>query len=621
MIIFTGHAVSFIIKPYMRPFFNYWEGRKWSKEKIVVTVLVLVVLGGAFLRLHHFGDWLHFQLDQSRDALVIDQALAGSPLDLPLLGPKAGGTFLRLGPAYYYFQYASALVFGSGAAGQVMFVALFGIALIPLLYFYLRRGFSPWASLAGTALFSVSLYAILYSRFGWNPNLIPFFALGGFYFLLGAVEKEDPARERSLLIAVALLVIATQMHFLAFLALPVIAGLFLLLHWPRFRFKTWLAALLIALVLYLPMFLNETKTHFANTHEFFGAIVEKNDKAGGSHVLLDKVIRDIEEYGMADVIVLSGSESATAPKVETHRLWITSIVCKDKCDAGKWQGLAGTLFFLLGVFALLWLWYRETDGRRKSFWLLNVIWFGVSFFLFLPLAFDIVPRFYLLTLPLFFVLFLAPFQAFVLLTHRKCWAWGSLAVAVLVLAGLNLSFIKVRFIELAHAHTDNVESAPDRILKEPIPFTLEQQKEITSYILTLDHIHEHPLYFESVSRYKRALKYQLDKAGLATDGISTSVVYQEGVYVFVFPTGNAPEKTLGEDILARYSIKHMEPFGTLSAAVLEPRPDAITAVRESDMPPIESGGSSAAPKRYTWREYFTNGAGQADEATGADDEQ
>ena len=41
--------------------------------KFIILLAVLAI--GIFLRSYHFADWLHFELDQSRDAKVIDLAI------------------------------------------------------------------------------------------------------------------------------------------------------------------------------------------------------------------------------------------------------------------------------------------------------------------------------------------------------------------------------------------------------------------------------------------------------------------------------------------------------------------------------------------------------------------
>src|SRR3989344_3840076 len=155
----------------------------FSSKQLVIVGLVLLVGLGFFLRTYHFSDWLHFELDQARDARVIDTALHGSALDLPLLGPKAGGTFLRLAPGFYYLQYVSTLIFGGDPTGMAMFVLIFSTASIVIFYVFLRRYFGVRLALGLTALFAVSAYFVMYGRFAWNPNMLPFFVLFGFYAL------------------------------------------------------------------------------------------------------------------------------------------------------------------------------------------------------------------------------------------------------------------------------------------------------------------------------------------------------------------------------------------------------------------------------------------------------
>ena len=58
-----------------------------------VAFLAIIFLG-AFLRVYEFGDWLRFNPDQGRDAIVAFDMTQG---EIPFLGPVAGGTEFRLG--------------------------------------------------------------------------------------------------------------------------------------------------------------------------------------------------------------------------------------------------------------------------------------------------------------------------------------------------------------------------------------------------------------------------------------------------------------------------------------------------------------------------------------------
>jgi hypothetical protein len=91
--------------------------KKLFKNKIFISLLIITLVGFG-LRIYRHSDFLHFELDQSRDAMVISEAIEKGPGELPLLGPRAAGTMLRLGPAFYYFEYLSALIFGNTPAAM-----------------------------------------------------------------------------------------------------------------------------------------------------------------------------------------------------------------------------------------------------------------------------------------------------------------------------------------------------------------------------------------------------------------------------------------------------------------------------------------------------------------------
>lgn len=582
----------------------------FRSPKILFSLLLVVLVFGAFLRFYQVGPWLHFELDQARDALVIDEAINNGPAELPLLGPKAGGTFLRLGPAYYYMGYISALIFGGGVVAQMLFIPLLGTALIGVFYLFLRRVYSKAWSLLGTSWIAVSAYAVLYSRFGWNPNTQPFFILTGFLCLLYAVDTQIERKKRNwaLLGASFLLTLGTQMHFLAFLALPIITVIFLLIVRPRFSGRVWAMALLMPIILYLPMYLNETKTSYANTQEFFGAITEKSTKEEKS--TLEKLIKNTAEYGMANMIMLTGTEKATFPKIDMNGIRIASSECVGVCDEGKWLGLGGIMLFGIGfVLFLFRFWQAPRRSPEAHFFLLVTLWQLVSFLLFLPLAYGIAPRFYLLTLPLFFI------SALGILSELRRLPRNVMLIAVIIFGGgiiaLNLIHLENRFSELRRAAVENVVSAPDRILKEEIRVTKEQQEKVIDYIVALPEVREKPLYFESVPQYKRALKYGLSQRGLPTDGISKAEIYRQGTFVYVIRSRTNARESY-QELLEKYNLLSEEPVGTLTILLLSPKEEAITKERQVIEPQGMVEGS-LAPKRYTWREWWQDEGGQIDE--------
>jgi 4-amino-4-deoxy-L-arabinose transferase-like glycosyltransferase len=578
----------------------------FTSKQLVIFGLVVVIGLGFFLRVYHFSDWLHFELDQARDARVIDTALDSSVADLPLLGPKAGGTFLRLAPGFYYLEYLSALVFGGTPQGMAGFVMIFSILSIPLFYLFLRRYFPKPLSLGLTLLFATSAYFVMYGRFAWNPNLLPFFVLLGFYSLLRAVDHNEPRKGWWFIVATFALVLATHFHFLAFLALPVIVAAFLIIRRPKFPWKAWVGAAVIVCALYLPMALNEKKANFTNTQQFFEAITKKSDKS--DHSLADKFVRDVSEHALGGMIIVSGFEGGTLPAITTADgiVW----VCKDKCDAGKWYGVAAVLLLGAGLLALVWFWWKEAERKQSDFLLLSGIWFAVTFGLFLPLAYDIAPRFFLLSGPLFFILIGLLLKALCKFFDKRI-----VFVIIILFAVSNIYFLYQRFDELSRASTEAINSAPDRILKERIRVTLEQQNTIVDFLERRAQETGYPIYMFSEPQHRRALKYLMEKRGIENAVLGFDGIYRQGVYYLILRAQSDLEDAL-KKYRGSYIVGEKTFFGTLIVIELVPKPEAIISERQDFSKPKPN--DSQAPPRYTWREFFTRNTAINQEETSLD---
>lgn len=574
---------------------------RFSSKQLAVFGLVAVIALGFFLRTYHFSDWLHFELDQSRDARVVDHGLRGDFFDLPLLGPKAGGTSLRLPPGFYYLEYGSALLFGGTPQGMAMFVMIFSVLAIPLFYVFVRRYFPTKLSFGLALLFAVSEYLVMYGRFAWNPNLIPFFALLGFYALLRSVDHEEPKKGRWFLASAAALALAMQFHFLAFVALPAILGAFLVIRRPRFSWKVWLGAIGIVCLLYFPMVLNEMETGGTNAKEFLEAVTGKSSESG--HSLVEKALRDASVHALSGMVVVTGFEGGTFPAItlEDGLQW----KCDARCDQGKWYGVAAALVLGWSLLALAWLWWKESEHRKSDFLLLCGIWFGATFTLFLPLAYDIAPRFFLLSAPLFFVLIgLALLSMKRLFGERKI-GRQLMMIAVFVLAALNLSSISDRFDQLSRAKAEAIDSPPDRILKERIRVTLEQQDMIVDFFERRSDETGYPVYMFSEPQHRRALKYLMEKRGIENAVLGFDGIYRQGVYYLVLRAQSDLDDALRK-YLTNYAVGETTSFGTLVAIELIPKPESIGRERQDfSIPKPEEIKSSP---RYTWREFFDRNA-------------
>ncbi|EKE16360.1 MAG: hypothetical protein ACD_11C00019G0004 [uncultured bacterium] len=356
-----------------------------TKSKIIIACLVLIIAVGIFLRIYNFDGWLFFQADQARDFNLVSRAINNGPEWLPLLGPKAGGTFLRLGPIFYYFEYLSALIFGIGSPAIMAYPDLFfSILSIPLLFLFLKEFFSNKYSLLLTAGYAICFFEIQYSRFAWNPNSLPFFNLLFFYAVYKFFQTDNGKAKFwwAALIGAAYAIVG-QLHFVSMLSLPIaLAAIFLI---RKISFKNikeqWLkylgVILLTCLIFYLPAILSDFQTNGNNTLNFIKSIGQKNSDTTNLASLLQK---DAFVFSKYFLVILTGIVDAT--KI-TINLFISVLV----------------LLFAAGVFALK----RENDGKKKFFIALVFVWFFSYFITYFPLGSKLQPRHFLVILPLAFI--------------------------------------------------------------------------------------------------------------------------------------------------------------------------------------------------------------------------
>jgi len=584
---------------------------KIPNKKIIVLVVFAVILAiGIFLRAYNFSDWLHFELDQSRDAKLIDLAIQNGPENLPLLGPKAAGSFLRLGPIFYYFNYISALVFGNTPEGMAGIIMIFGILAIPAFYFLARRYFSVWIALALALIFSTSLFLAMYSRFSWNPNALPFFTIMLAYSLLRAADKDEKNSGHWLMGAAFFLAVATQLHFLAFVSMPVIALVFLLIKRPKVKWQYWLGAAAIILVMNLPIIINEIKTGGANSRQFMEVATGKSEKSADK-TLIEKVFKNYTENSSAYFLILA-SKNTDLPTLEKNPE--SDIRCEKLCREGKFPGLAAILIFSLGIFFALKNFIFEKNAGKKDFLMMVIIWFVVSFGLFTPLAFNISPRFWLIISALPFIFLGLSFEFFGKILPKKIWIILIAAVTIAFFWS-NLSETYGRFQSLEKASTEVVDSLSDRILKERYRVTLEQQYAVVDYLESFYKKNGYTVYLNSSNFYSRSLRFHLDRRGIPRDGFgiaaSSSQIYKNGNYFLVYPTSSNLQRQLDKYVPIYEEINRQQ-FGTLIVIQLVPKESYITDIQQAMEVKKVSKNAPGVPKRYIWGEIFGNDNNEID---------
>ncbi|MBP9751331.1 MAG: glycosyltransferase family 39 protein [Candidatus Moranbacteria bacterium] len=566
-----------------------------------ILILIAILAFGGFLRLYHFSDWLHFELDQARDARVIDEALSGGPGELTLLGMKAGGTSLRLGPGFYYLEYLSGLVFGATPQGIAMIIPILSVASIGVFYLFARRFFGVSVSLALALLFSVSEYLVMYGRFAWNPNPLPFFSLLGFYALLRSVSPDERRPGRWFVLSAFSIGLATHLHFLAFLSLPVVAAIFLLVRRPRFSSKAWAAAFAAFIVFYVPVVLNEIETGGANSRAFLSAITEKSSKT--TRTAPEKLIRNITEHGLGYLTILTGIEDGGFADVDLRREGVFRIECDARCQDGKVVGSVSMAAFALSLISAFYLWFRIRDRRQSDVLLLSGIWFLVVFSVLFPLAYGFSPRFFLAAAPIPFLLlgFLLE-GARAVFPGRKSVMWVGAAILAIFVA-LNVFGVAERFRQSSLALTEAVDTPADRILKEKIRVPLEQQMKIVDYLKTRSDERGWPVYMHSEPEHRRALKYLLERRGVENAGFGLTGIYEEGIYVLILRSKSDLYDGM-KKYLEKYDVVEKHSFGTLTMIEFRPKETSIEAKRQVFVPQGKVQDNPTALPRYTWREWW-----------------
>jgi 4-amino-4-deoxy-L-arabinose transferase-like glycosyltransferase len=284
---------------------NWMKGiaKRVRENKMFFALFFVVLVAGIFLRTWHFHDWLRFSEDEARDATIIDNIINhGEPL--PLLGPVASVSDFKLGPAYYYIQFAAAKIFGNFPVKLAYPDLIFSLLAIPLLYLLLKKYFERNVSLAVTAIFSFSFFVIKYSRFAWNPNSAPFFSI---LFLYSFLQLIDPKVKKKLVWAILGgigLGIGVQLHAVFLLVFPIVflvAGAYAL--WKKkLNWKIAGLIVLVVLLLNIPQIIFETKTGGKNTKAFIAEVFKRDEKGGA---ITEKMIPSFTCQMQANSMILT----------------------------------------------------------------------------------------------------------------------------------------------------------------------------------------------------------------------------------------------------------------------------------------------------------------------------
>lgn len=233
--------------------------------------LVVLFLLSIFLRFYQFSSRLMFLGDQGRDVLMAYKILHG---DLIFIGPMTSVGNFYLGPFYYYFIAPWLFLFHYSPLGPGVAIAMASLVSLALFYYFVYSVTSSHLiALGSSLLYATNPIIVEYSRFSWNPNLLPLASLFFLYLVYYFGQKKEEGYTLSQAIGLGLTYgIILQLHYLAGL----IIFLPLMLRWKfwlniRKSYLSWLALIGSAVFIQLPFFLFEIKHDFREIHNLLNS--------------------------------------------------------------------------------------------------------------------------------------------------------------------------------------------------------------------------------------------------------------------------------------------------------------------------------------------------------------
>jgi 4-amino-4-deoxy-L-arabinose transferase-like glycosyltransferase len=427
---------------------NIKEKIKTNKKTLAILLAIIVV--GIFLRTYHFTDWLYFAYDQARDASLSEAVVKGNA-SWPLLGPNMLYTNFDLGPMYYYFQIISAKIAGATPQAMAFPDLIFSILAIPLLFLFLRRLFSPTISLTLTGLYSISFFAVKFSRFAWNINPIPFFAL---LFLLSLheflIKKEKTGWKWIVFLGISIGV-GAQLHVLLMLTMLLVSLLALvyMLKANRQTWKKWAIIFALSLILNTGQIVSEVLSGFSNSKNFVAAFVHRTGAEDKQVEIFKMIGRDIDCHIQYNFHVASSLASDDFcdfdytnffSKLDKNKKYLEHPLKYASENSGSLATLiVATLFSIFGYAAIIYYFRQEKNREKKVFLALIFTYCTVYFFVMLPVNRLLKMRYFMSESFIAFI-FLGLLLKY-LIDRRYTQKYILPAMLVMAIAWLNLSSI------------------------------------------------------------------------------------------------------------------------------------------------------------------------------------
>jgi len=513
------------------------------------------MLVAIFLRSYGHEKFLGFHLDQSRDAIIVGDFVSQGFSKIPLLGPHTSGSNLQLGAAYYYLQAIPVFFLGERPENFALADWFFSILFVWLLYFFLRLYFSKNISLLLSAMASVSLFLVIYGRFAWNPNPLPFFTLLALFGLIKADWKNSVC-PRWFYLGVFGAAIATQLHYVYFFMAPIIFIVYIAVWKPRLKIKHYLIGILIILAVYSPMVISEIKTGGENTKLLIKNTFERGVSTGGKHNMIDKAFYAYQKLEITNWQIITSDENGSSVQLSKKFLPVCNKQCRNDLPFLALQ----TFLFVFGLWASISLYRHEQDRDRKKYIFSIWLWLAVMFIISIPIIYNMSPHYYLAAT--------APCFVFLGMALKKTSSFGKygkiivffLSVAIIIF-NLRSDFVYLR--EHTAMAKGEVENIIGRELYNDKKITLEQLEK------TVEYIKEHrnsnaTVRIAADSSYARAVFYLLKhQENIPTCYIKTGAFHPSGNLDYFLVYRLSVNQEMPQDLNEQFHIRSQEKIGNL----------------------------------------------------------
>jgi len=204
--------------------------------------------------------------DQGRDAIIIKRIVTLE--HFPAIGPPSSLGQVFLGPFYYYLVAPFLLLFNFNPVGLAFGVALLSLIGSIIAFFLIKKEFNYSTALIFLIFLSFSTINIQFSRFSWNPNLLPIFSFLTLYFFYKTLAQKNKLHA---ILFGSFLSFSIQLHHLALFLLFPIFFISILYFWRNKKISliTLLPNYLISLTFFflfsLPLIIFDLRHNLLNT--------------------------------------------------------------------------------------------------------------------------------------------------------------------------------------------------------------------------------------------------------------------------------------------------------------------------------------------------------------------